>query len=220
MLRFVAVHNIPDCQWQCLHTYTAAMDDSALDSQLMAAVLALVREAPAGQTEHGLIVRLRDRGVAPFDGADLADPMGLFRTHFILFHSLYRLREQLALEGEWLRIHCLDIGIDAQGHGSPALGQRMAVGDPLRDYYLDLDNLDTMDAATVEAMLSGFWRRLDAGERCYEALQLLGLEESADAEQVTRRYRQLAQQHHPDKGGDTETLQRLNEARLVLTTYH
>nr|WP_245754021.1 DNA-J related domain-containing protein [Aquisalimonas asiatica] len=185
----------------------------------MTAVLTLLREAPGGQTEHALIVRLRDQGVAPFADADLADPMALFRTHFILFHSLYRLREQLAAQGEWLRIHCLDIGIDVLTPDSDgASGRAVAAGDPLRDYYLDLDNLDTMDRATVEAMLSGFWRRLDAGERRHEALELLGLEEPAGVEEVTRRYRQLAQQHHPDKGGDTETLQRLNEARMVLTT--
>ncbi len=192
-------------------------DDS--DSQLMTTVLALVREAPAGQTEHALIVRLRDEGVAPFAGADLAEPMDLFRTHFILFHSLYRLRAQLAAEGEWLRIHCLDIGIDDASAGSEsASGQAVVAGDSLRDYYMDLDNLDTMDRATVEAMLSGFWRRLDAGERRHEALELLGLDEPAGVEEVTRRYRQLAQQHHPDKGGDTDTLQRLNEARMVLIT--
>ena len=194
------------------------MTEVAADHHLLEAVLEQVRQAPAGQTEHALLGRLGSARVAPFADAELGDPMALFRVHFLLFHCLYRLQDRLAARGEWLDIHCLDIALRPLPPGATGAAGEIARADPLRTYYLELANLDAMDAETLEAMLSGFWRRLDGGERRREALDLLGLDEPVDSEQVTRRYRQLAQQHHPDKGGDTETLQRLNEARLVLIT--
>ncbi len=194
------------------------MTEATADHHLLDAVLEQVRQAPDGQTEHALLRRLEGAEVAPFAGTDLGDPMALFRVHFLLFHCLYRLQDRLAARGEWLDIHCLDIAMRPLPSAGTGDARAIAQADPLRTYYLELANLEAMDAETLEAMLSGFWRRLDGGERHREALDLLGLEEPVNADQVTRRYRQLAQQHHPDKGGDTETLQRLNEARLVLIT--
>lgn len=194
------------------------MNGNPPETPTLEAVLNAVREQHGGQTEHALLSRLRAEDVAPFADADLSDPMELFRVHFLLFNALYRLQKQLAGNGEWLRIHCLDIGLSDLSCTPCAGGTALTDGDPLREYYLDLTNLDRMDAATLEAMLSGFWRQFSNTDRRLKALEVLGLEEPATSDLVKRRYRQLAQQHHPDKGGDTETLQRLNEARLILTT--
>ncbi|MFO7857445.1 MAG: J domain-containing protein, partial [Ectothiorhodospiraceae bacterium] len=46
--------------------------------------------------------------------------------------------------------------------------------------------------------------------------RVLGLDDDADGQTVRQQYRRLAQRHHPDKGGDTETLQKINEAMMVL----
>lgn len=193
------------------------MSDFTPEHAVLSAVLAAVRQAPDGQTEHALLGELKRRDVAPFAQACLSEPLELFRAHFLLFHCLYRLQEQLARQGEWLRIHCLDIGVRPLAACEDTVDDRgLAAGDPLRSYYLDLDNLDAMDAATVEAMLSGFWQRLNGSERRQEALRVLGMEEPAEPAAIRHRYRQLAQRHHPDKGGDTETLQQLNEAMMVL----
>lgn len=193
------------------------MNDFTPEHTVLSSVLEAVREAPDGQTEHALLGELKRRDVAPFAQARLTEPLELFRAHFLLFHCLYRLQEWLARQGEWLRIHCLDIGVASLDAGQHAAdGRGLAAGDPLRSYYLDLDNLDAMDAATVEAMLSGFWRRLNGSERRQEALRVLGMEEPAEPAAIRHRYRQLAQRHHPDKGGDTETLQQINEALMVL----
>ncbi|WP_028491829.1 DNA-J related domain-containing protein [Thioalkalivibrio sp. ALE19] len=197
--------------------------DTEVDPGLLAAVERGVRAQAAGQTEHALIARLRDAGVLPFAGADLREPLGLFRTHFLLFHCLYRLRDRLAAEGEWLRIHCLDIGIQARatdGAGAAATAGTVSAAlvreDPLRAYYLDLSTLDHMDAAAVQALLDGFWRRMDGGDRRAAALAVLELADPVDDAEIQSRYRRLAQRHHPDRGGDTATLQRLNEARWIL----
>lgn len=47
---------------------------------------------------------------------------------------------------------------------------------------------------------------------------ILGVQPSADAEEIKRAFRRLAHQHHPDKvGGDAERFKRLNEAYQVLS---
>ncbi|ADC71002.1 heat shock protein DnaJ domain protein [Thioalkalivibrio sp. K90mix] len=188
---------------------------SPVDAALLERVLEAVREYPRGCTEHGLIAQLRDLDVEPFAAARLQEPLSLFQTHFVLFHCLYRLRDQLAGQGEWLRIHCLDIGVEPlpvvdAGSGLPARG------DPLRAYYLDLMRLERMDAAAVEALLGEFWSHLARDQQREQALEVLGLEDPVDAAAIRQQYRRLAQRHHPDRGGDTATLQRINAARWVL----
>lgn len=190
---------------------------SPVDGALLERVLQCLRGAPAGVTEHRLIARLRDAGVEPFSGARLQEPLSLFQTHFLLFHCLYRLRDDLAARGEWLRIHCLDIGIErVRGGPGPDADGLPVLRDPLRDYYLDLAQLDTMDAAAVEALLGEFWSRLGRDRQREQALAVLGLADPVDAVAIRRQYRRLAQRHHPDRGGDTATLQRINAARWVL----
>jgi len=46
--------------------------------------------------------------------------------------------------------------------------------------------------------------------------QILGVEKTATADQIKQAFRRLASQHHPDKGGDTEKFQQIQEAYSVL----
>ena len=46
-------------------------------------------------------------------------------------------------------------------------------------------------------------------DMCY---RLLGLSSSASWDEVERAYRQKAKIHHPDRGGDEDTMRALNEA--------
>ena len=45
---------------------------------------------------------------------------------------------------------------------------------------------------------------------------LLGVASDATREEIERRYKRLAQRHHPDRGGDEEEMKALNEAWRVL----
>lgn len=47
--------------------------------------------------------------------------------------------------------------------------------------------------------------------------KILGIQKNASADEIKRAYRQLAQQYHPDKGGDPEKFKEINEAYQVLS---
>ena len=48
------------------------------------------------------------------------------------------------------------------------------------------------------------------------SFRLLGLSPSAQWEDVERAYRQKAKIHHPDRGGDEDTMRALNEAYALI----
>ena len=52
------------------------------------------------------------------------------------------------------------------------------------------------------------------GERDY--YELLGAKDGETREEIVRRYRRLAAEHHPDRGGSEEEMKQLNEAYRVL----
>ncbi len=49
-----------------------------------------------------------------------------------------------------------------------------------------------------------------------QALSILGLPPNATRQQIKRRYRVLAKQHHPDRGGDQRQMQRIIAAYELL----
>jgi len=49
-----------------------------------------------------------------------------------------------------------------------------------------------------------------------EALKVLGLDESADREQIIDAHRKLMQKVHPDMGGSDDLAARINEAKRIL----
>jgi DnaJ-domain-containing protein 1 len=49
-----------------------------------------------------------------------------------------------------------------------------------------------------------------------QALAILGLPPNATRQQIKRRYRVLAKQHHPDRGGDQRQMQRIIAAYELL----
>lgn len=169
---------------------------------------------PEGLSEYELLQRLRGDARSGFAAGRQDDPKDLFHTHFLLFHLLYRLREQLRLEpaGD-LDIHTLKIRWHRSRTPAP---QSLAPPDPLAVYYLDLNHLQATTRADVERMLGRFWARFVRYDRRSEALAVLELPNDADAQTILRQYRRLAMKHHPDRGGDAERLQAVHTAMAIL----
>lgn len=183
---------------------------------LVDAVADKLAATPAGLSEFELIQHLDQEHGKLFPKPDLGDPLLLFQHHFILMHVLY------CLQDEWWRAnrYLLDIGplriaIRPIGEGD---SQQLSSTASLRDYYLDGNNLTRETSASVQDLLDGFWKRLLGEEQRPQALAELGLDESADRNAIRTRYRQLANEHHPDKGGDPDTFRRIREAYEQLTS--
>ncbi len=52
-----------------------------------------------------------------------------------------------------------------------------------------------------------------------EALETLGLPTMVSWKEIKERYRLLSQKYHPDKGGDSEQMAKINRAYHILKTY-
>jgi hypothetical protein len=112
-----------------------------------------------------------------------------------------------------LAIHCLKVALLPY----PADFDHLpATPDPLRAYYLDLSHLENTGRQAVMEMLDTFWRRFARFGRRAEALAALGLADPVDYPEIKRRYRELAMEHHPDRGGEIEKLQAINAAMELL----
>ncbi len=191
--------------------------DPSLD--LAEQVLQLLQAAPAGLAEYALIQQLKAGHSGHLPNLPLTDRLVLFRTHFLLFNALYRLRDTLwQQQAHLLQISPLRIQLLPYQPGISALSEH----DALRDYYLNLDNLRDTDERDVERLLASFWTRMQGGEEKQAALALFELNDEipVDMPRIKHRYRQLVSQHHPDRGGSTERLQSINKAMEILERYY
>ena len=48
----------------------------------------------------------------------------------------------------------------------------------------------------------------------------LGVNRNASQDEIKKAFKKQAMKHHPDKGGDANTFQQINEASLVVTEVH
>lgn len=177
-------------------------------------LLKLVKSHPKGIKEYDLLKLLQ--GLQPQQQHCLFDNLALFQQHFLLFHALYKLSDQLRAEqAGYIIIEALNI----QWLPQSVIAQRptsLVNSDPLREYYLDINHLHNTSAEDVEHLLASFWVKMSDDSEKQTALALFELSEPCDLAMIKKRYRQLLAMHHPDKGGSVATAQSLNEAMAVL----
>lgn len=194
-------------------------DDLDPSQDLADQVLQLLQAAPEGLAEYALIQQLKAHHSGHLPNLPLTDKLVLFRTHFLLFNALYRLRDQLwQAQTHLLEISPLCIRLLPYQPGDAALSER----DELRDYYLDMGQLRDTDERDVERLLTSFWTRMHGGDEKQAALELFELsnERTLDLPRIKQRYRQMVSVHHPDRGGSTERLQSINLAMEILERYY
>ncbi|GGY64714.1 hypothetical protein GCM10007071_09250 [Marinobacter zhanjiangensis] len=188
---------------------------------LGAAVEACLRKARGGLSELELIRQLQAPPWQILEAVDYANPAALYPVHFLLFHVLYRLRDELAERGETLTISPLSISLTesdvVSGTGLPDRG------DPLRAFYLDLNQYE-MPESDILRMVDDFWagrvKQHPVRQSAADAASVLGFDAlPADFSVVKHRFRRAVMQSHPDRGGDTEQVQQLNEAFATLRHY-
>jgi hypothetical protein len=90
-------------------------------------------------------------------------------------------------------------------------------GVALLEAYLDRRFTGWREADQGQAQQRG---SAGAGMSRREALEILGLEERASAEEIIRAHRTLMKKFHPDRGGSTGLAARVNQAKDVLLQRH
>ncbi len=180
------------------------MTDAISPNPLIPELLDLLRGAPEGISEFSLMKGLETHPAF----AELADDyqLRLFQKHFMIMHGLYSLQSRLWYE-EGLRLEISPLSVRLYIDPVPIAEQSADLPDQenkLRAYYLDWQQLEQTSAEDVRRLMKGFAMQCadpDVRQRAYETL---GLEAGASVEMVRSRYRHLAAQCHPDKGGDSE----------------
>lgn len=199
--------------------------DTSMLEVLQTKIRTILEAQPSGISEHALLKLLAgdtDRSEGKIFQTSFDSDLSLFQAHFLLFHILHRIKLTLFSEHQkHLDISPLNIQIrdnsDASDNGSAATtASTLAAGDPLSAYYLDLNHLSQTDAKDVEKLLQRFFKGLTGTDTREAALATLGLTDPVDNHTIKKRYRTLAMQHHPDRGGDTQTLQAINQALTQL----
>lgn len=177
---------------------------------------------PGGLSELELIRSLQKPPWELIGTVNYHAPDQLYPVHFLLFHVLYSLRDQLAPAGEALTISPLRLSINRQQ--TVACDGLPGKEDKLRTFYLDLSQYHLSDAA-IRSMMDDFWtgqsRPRPDMPAVADAASELGF--STLPEQfapIKQRFRKRVMQAHPDRGGDTETIQKLNEAFSVLKAHY
>ena len=165
-----------------------------------------------GVGEYDLMQNLKSQGYFDFLSQP-ALPHELFQAHFFLFHSLYLLSNiLLEQKSHLLSIHTLKIQLLSYQEGENSL----QVDDKLKAYYMDFSNLENTSEEDVYDMLASFWNKFNRFDNREEALDELGLKDPVEDEVIKQEYRRLIMQHHPDRGGDTKKLQKLNDVIKLL----
>lgn len=167
--------------------------------------------------EIELIQYLKSLDQEPFSAFNISHSKDLFRAHFLLKHALYHLQNIYYQNRQYiLDISLINISRQAFYEGTDAL----ITHDTVKEYYLDISHYFETEEEDVNRLLDGFWKRFFAGSDRHRALEVLGLGTDADYGCVKLRYRELAQIHHPDKGGCEERFKEISGAKKLLDTFY
>lgn len=131
----------------------------------------------------------------------------LFRKHFLVMNALYQLSDELQslslkLHISALKIYLSPIHDNKHKNNSSHLAITNNAFYKLSLYYCNWDNFYQTDSNDVQQLLSQFWQNYLHQDQQQQSLDSLQLSTNATWIEIKDQYRQLCQQHHPDKGGD------------------
>lgn len=178
--------------------------------------------------EYDLMKHLVTQGFLQFTPS--LEPLALFRSHFLLFHLLYRLQDKWRSEGVGqLVIHTLEINLLPLHDNLQQTAFALTENDEIKRYYLDYQTFLTTQEQDVIDLITQFWQSFGTqptfptsvseqamtdAKHCLNITQPL-TEETANLV-IIQQFRKLSQKHHPDKGGDAETFHAICQAKELL----
>lgn len=187
-----------------------------MKNPLVGPILAILKKSPNGISEFDILKTLKDLLPAFNQLAD-DNNLQLFRQHFLIMNALYQLQtslwqdENLVLDITATRITLFSasqVKLSDNTHLSDSVDAKLAA------YYLDWDEYEKTDADEVSRLLNSFFKGISlAGSDRDSALKTLEIDaENPTKTDIKQQYRKLAQQHHPDRGGDQDRFIDLRQA--------
>lgn len=189
--------------------------------ELEQATLSILREGACSEFE--LIKKLQTAPYAIISDAVFKNDLALFQTHFITYHVLYKL-QAFGLETQSFYLDILPTQIQLLPYSQQNTTQLNSDNSEhkLREYYLDLRHLDNTGQEDIEALLSSFWQKFVFTtdlQQINDALTMFNYDALPDLATLKRDYKMLSLKHHPDKGGDAVSFQKLHGSYRVLSKH-
>lgn len=145
--------------------------------------------------------------------------LSIFRKNFLLMNALYQLQLRLLKDDLYLSIGQIEVQLVP----TKSVDQKKLTNageQRIREYYFNWKNYERTGSDDVLALLQQFWSRYQATDKLTEALMVLGVTSTTEWPEIQRKYRVLARENHPDKGGDTERFIEIREAYEVLAVHY
>ncbi|MBD5772479.1 DNA-J related domain-containing protein [Marinomonas colpomeniae] len=186
-----------------------------MKNPLVGPILTILKNHPNGMSEFDILKELR--GQLP-EFKNLAEDVNLllFRQHFLIMNALYQLQASLWQEENIMlsicstRIHLLS---RTQVQLSDTTTLSNSVDAKLAAYYLDWSEYEKTNVDEVSRLLNSFYNGISLNGDRDSALKTLEIEDSNPSKaDIKQQYRKLAQQHHPDRGGDQDLFIDLRQA--------
>ena len=171
-------------------------------------------------SEYELIKLLRSGHYHTLNSLSMTQADQLFQLHFLIFHALYKLQEELlAKQAGFLEITplCIRIRPIRQNETSSNIIHQH---DKLAEYYLDIKNLTNTTTHEIEQLILSFWKSFQHPDSQLESLKVLQLTPPVSYNEIKKQYKRLASKHHPDKGGSKELIQQINQAMATLSQHY
>lgn len=172
--------------------------------------------------EYELIQQLQHKdafvGVVPASTTSGQSTLLLFKKHFLTMHCLYALQNDYARRGLVLEVSALRVALRLGTTTCEMPGESLQAEQALKEFYADLQYFTAATQENVDELLRQFWHAYAKRSDPEQDLMTLELPANATWPDIQHAYRRLAQQCHPDKGGDAQTFSALSAAYNQLKT--
>jgi DnaJ-domain-containing protein 1 len=186
-----------------------------MKNPLVGPILVILKNHPNGISEFDILKALKER-LPEFSQLAEDNNLLLFRQHFLIMNALYQLQsslwqeDNLTLHISAMRIHLVSA---MQINRSDSTTLSDSVDAKLATYYLDWKEYEKTGIDEVSHLLNSFYNGISLSGDRESALKTLQIQSTNPTKTVIKQqYRKLAQQHHPDRGGDQDLFIDLRQA--------